>query len=224
MELISTQKIEFLRGLVAEITHNYATGRVIVAVDGIAGSGTEVFADAMAEVFRESGRETFRASIEDFHRSRFDRHLEGADLPAGYYRDSYDYRTLRRVLIDPFRMAGSTGFQTAAFSVATDAAVEARWQTAGANAVLIIDGVFLNRPELRGAWNYSVYLEVPWGVAYVRLAEQRAVDPDPNAESNARYRLGQDLYLAEAFPRGAASAIVDNTDPERPTREFADSC
>lgn len=224
MELISTPKVEFLRGIVKEIMHNYGHGRVIVAVDGVDGAGKTIFSDALATVFREAGCETFRASIDDFHRPRFERHLAGEDSPEGFYRDSFDYRTLRRVLIDPFLMAGSTGFQTTAFDLRRDAPTESRWQTAGEDAVLVIDGIFLNRPELRDAWNYSVFLDVPWSVAYARMAGRDGVDPDPDAPSNARYRLGQDLYFAEAFPRAAASAIVDNTDPEAPRRVFADSC
>jgi uridine kinase len=224
MELIATPRIEFLRGITAEITHNYGRGRVIVAVDGIEGSGTREFADGLAETFREAGYDTFRASINDFHNPRERRRRLGEDSPQGFYEDSYDYRTFRRVLIDPFRMAGSAGFQTAAFDVRRDDNRQSRWLTSGKDAVLIVDGVFLNRDELRGIWNYSLYLEVPWASAYARLAAEFGVEADADAASNSRYRRGQELYLLDAFPRGRANAIVDNTNAEKPTRVFADSC
>jgi uridine kinase len=218
MQLSSTPRIEFLRNLVTEIAHNYGRGRVMVAVDGNdadggsassgdatdgrAGSaGTASFADDLASVFREAGHTAFRASIRDFHRSHAERAARGDESPESYYRDAFDYRTLRRVLIDPFRMAGSTGFQTSAFDDRRDAPTQSRWLTAPADAVLIIDGVFLNRPELRDLWNFSILLE------------------DPNIPGRVL-----EPYFADADPRGSASAIVDNSAPDVPRRIFADSC
>ncbi|NEN07435.1 uridine kinase [Diaminobutyricibacter tongyongensis] len=224
MQLPPTPRIEFLRELVGEIAHNYGHGRVIVAIDGIDGAGKTSFGDDLAAVFREAGHDAFRASMEDFHRSRAERYRDGRESPESFYRDSFDYGTFRRVLIDPFRMAGSTGFQTAAWDVRRDAPTLSRWITGQPDGVLIVDGVFLSRPELRGIWNYSILLEVPWDVAYARLAERDARDPNPDAFANARYREGQELYFAEANPRQYASALVDNADPAHPKRIFADSC
>lgn len=224
MELIATPRIDFLRALTSEVTHNYGRGRVIVAVDGVRGSGTAEFADGLAATFREAGRDTFRAPIDNFAVPHHDLHALGEETPARVYDRSYDYRTFRRVLIDPFGMGGSTGFQTAGFDRQGPAPSEAHWLTGGRDAVLIVDGVFLNRAELRGIWNYSIYLEVPWPVAFARLAEQVGLDPHPEAPSNRLCLQAQELYLADAFPRGRADAIVDNTDADRPTRVFADSC
>jgi uridine kinase len=223
MELPPTPRNVFLRQLMAEITYDYGRGRVIVAIDGVDGAGKGSFADALAAVFEERGTTAVRASMDNFHRSRAERYRLGRESPESFYRDSFDYRTLRRVLIDPFRMAGSTGFQLAAFDLRRDAVRLSRWLTAPADTVLIIDGIFLNRAELRDLWDYSILLEVPWDLAYQRLAERDARDPDPGAEANARYREGQELYFADADPRAQASALVDNTDPEHPLRIVPES-
>lgn len=224
MELPPSPRTSFLRELAGEIAHNYGQGRVIVAVDGIEGAGKHAFASNLAAVFREAGHEAIQASIDDFHRPRHERYRAGRETAEGFYRDSFDYQTFRRVLIDPFRLAGSAGFQLASFDLRRDVPALTTWLTAAADAILIVDGVFLNRPELRGIWNYSILLETPWDVAYERLALRDGVDPDPDAASNARYRDGQELYFAEAGPRSVADAIIDNTDPEHPVRVFADSC
>jgi uridine kinase len=50
------------------------------------------------------------------------------------------------------------------------------------------------------------------------MALRDGSDPDPDAPSNARYRLGQQLYVDEADPKGAASVIVDNSDLAHPHR------
>ena len=224
MRLPTTPATTVLRGLRDEVRQHYRAGRVIVAVDGVDGAGKTVFADRLAEVFAEEGGAVFRASIDGFHRPRADRYARGRTSPEGYYRDSFDYATFRRVLIDPFRTGGGAGFQLAVHDVARDAAVESEWVTAPRDAVLIVDGVFLHRPELRDLWDWSVWLEVPFPVSYARMAVRDGSDPDPDAPTNARYRQGQELYLREADPRRVASALVDNSDLAAPVRVFGDFC
>jgi len=228
MRLPITPATTLWRSLRDEVRHNYPAGRVILAVDGVDGAGKTMFADGFAEAFAEDGTAVYRASIDDFHRPRAERYARGRTSPEGFYRDSFDYPTFRRVLVDPFRdgaqTAGSTGFQLSAFDVTRDAPVDAQWVTAPRDAVLIIDGIFLNRPELRGLWDWSVWLDVPFDVTYARMAERDGCDPDPLAESNRRYYEGQFLYLRDAQPKTAASVIVDNTDPAHPRRVYQDFC
>ncbi|MEU1972324.1 uridine kinase [Microbacterium sp. NPDC019599] len=227
MRLPTTPVTRLWRELRDEVRLHYRAGRVIVAVDGRDGAGKTIFADGLAAVFAEDGSAVFRATIDDFHRPRAERYARGRTSPEGFYRDSFDYATFRRVLIDPFRagrQTTATGFQLAAFDVTRDSAVESAWVTAPRDAVLIVDGIFLNRPELRGLWDWSVWLDVPVDVAFRRMAERDGSDPDFLAPSNARYRDGHDLYLRDHDPRHAASAIVDNTDVERPQRIYRDFC
>jgi len=196
-------KKDVLDALADEILHNYPSGRVIVAVDGDSTSGSAGLADELAATFRDGGRKAFRASLANFHRSRAER---GDETAAAYYEGAYDYSLFRRVLIDPFRSAGSTGFVLAGYDEARDMAVQPKWQSAGADAILIVDGQFLNRPELAGLWNYSI-----WVAGAESGAETVAVQAD-------------ELYLREVAPRAKATGIVDYRDPEHPRRQFADSC
>lgn len=221
MRLVSTPRIEFLRVIAAEIGHNYPRGRVVVGIDGAPGSGTAFFADGLADVFREAGRAAVRASMRDFHAPRAVRRRD--ESGAGYYRDSYDYVTLRRALIDPFRLGGSTGFQTAAFDLARDAPVTSSWTTGPADLVLLVDGEFLLRPAIAGVWNATVFLDVDAVTRYRRLAAPEGRNPDPAAPSNARYVNATELYRAEASPEFAASIAVDNTDEELPLRLYPDT-
>ncbi|MEZ3159868.1 uridine kinase [Microbacterium sp. BWT-B31] len=225
MRLPITPVTAVWRQLRDEVRQHNRAGRVIVAVDGLDGAGKTTFAEGLAQVFADDGTAAFHASIDDFHRPRAERYARGRTSPEGFYRDSFDYATFRRVLIDPFRAqtGASTGFQLSAFDVQRDAPAPSEWVTAPRDAVLVVDGVFLHRPELRGLWNWSLWLDVPWDVAYARMAA-RGCDPDPHAPSNARYYEGQQLYLRDADPRVEASAIVDNTDLEHPRRVFADFC
>lgn len=184
-----------MAALAAEILHNYGHGRAIIAVDGRRASGMQDFADDLASALSDDERSVFTAAIDDFQRPRVEREH-------GLYLDGYDYSLLRRVLIDPFRTAGSTGFALTGFDAERDEPVfQPKWKSAGRDAILIVHGVFLNRPELLSLWNYSIWLD----------------DPSTEDESDT-------AYLGAVSPSARATSLFDNSDPAHPRRIFADSC
>ena len=205
------ERRDTIRALAEELLQNYAHGRVIVAVDGVDPAVTGPFADDLAVELRALEHDTFRASMGDFLYPRVRRDARGADSAVGRYEDAYDYSAFRRVLLGPFRLAGSTGFSTAFFDAKRDVPFESKWETGPADAVLVVDGEFLLRPELKGIWNFSVRLD-----SFLEEVEEAEEQPrDAGAEA---------LYEREAGPRTAASAIVNVSDPDHPRRVFADSC
>lgn len=204
-----------------ELLHNYPRGRVIVAVDGPTAAGKTIFADDLADALRTKGHDVFRASIDDFLRPQAERYARGIDSAKGRYDDAYDYSVLRRVLVEPFRLSGSTGFVVAAFDKTRDTQIEPKWLTGPPDAILIIDGSYLLRPELRGLWNTSIWLDADASVRAGRLAERDGIlNGTPRAD---RYAGAFELY-EKTKPRAAAVITVDNTDADHPRRVFSDSC
>jgi uridine kinase len=198
-------KNDTLDALANEIRHNYSEGRAIVAVDATSAAGGAAFADALADALRTAGSKVFRASLDDFHTAKASR--EGTDAQA-YFDHAFDYSVLQRVLISPFRASGSTGFVLAAYDAKRGAQIQPKWVTAGPDAILVLDGPFLNRPELAGLWSYSVFVEVP-----LDQPEQSTVESEADI-----------LYVVRSNPRAIATAIIDNRIEETPRRVFADDC
>lgn len=79
---------------------------------------------------------------------------------------------------------------------------------APADAVLVVSGRFLHTTDVRGLWNFSVWLESnpPIGAPRPEL---------PDAEEH---------YLRTTRPKAAASVIVENSDPAHPVQVFGDFC
>lgn len=208
-----TERAALLAALAGELRHNWSRGRRFVAVDGPDGAGMGPFADELAVELRRQGSAVVRAAIDDFHRPRAEREARGRLSPEGRYHDSYDYSAFRRSLVEPFRLGLGASFVTAVFDRERDEPRETSWTTAPSDAILLVDGVFLNRDELRGIWNASVWLEVPTTVALER-----------SDELNARNRGAQGLYQREASPARRATIVVDTSAPEHPLRIFGDYC
>lgn len=181
----------------------------IVAIDGVDGAGKTTFADRLAELLPAA----IRSSVDGFHRPRAVRYRQGRDSPRGFLDDSYDYDALRTRLLEPFRAGPAC--ETAVFDHATDTPVSSRAPVTPAS-VLVLDGIFLLRDELRAYWDYSVFLRVGFGETYARMATRDGCPPDPEHPANRRYVEGQRLYLRRYDPEAHASVVIDNTDPASP--------
>ncbi|MBC7443186.1 MAG: hypothetical protein H7311_11850 [Ramlibacter sp.] len=215
MKLVSTPRIEFLRELATEILGIYGRGRQVIAVGGAGAASRAPFAHDLAAVFDGRGHPGFRASLRHFRHSRAEQERFGPESPERLLRYLYDFSLLRRVLLEPFRLGGSTGFVTRAFDSDRDTWIEPTWQTGPADATLILDGEFLNRKELRDLWSYSILVETDVGTG----------TPDAGAtDVGNEHRVADRLYRDEVRPRSRATAVVDLSNPHEPRRVFLDSC
>jgi uridine kinase len=192
-----------------------------VAVDGVDGSGKSTLADELVEPLRRTGRKVIRASIDGFHNPRAVRYFRGSDSPEGYFRDSFDYAALQRELLEPMGPKGSRKFRTAVFDYRTDRAVDTPPRVAADHAVLLFDGVFLQRPELEGLWDLTVWVDAPFDIT-VERAIARDVGNGGDARVTrgkyaSRYVPGQQLYMRECRPRERADILFGNAYLEHPT-------
>ena len=217
------QKEAYTR-LVDQLLQRNPRGRRLIAVDGRAGAGTTHFADALQVAFARAGVEAHRASADDFHRPRPLQDGQGTDSAIGSDEDACDVELLDRVLLQPFRLGGSTGFVTRAFDRATAQPFPMAWETAGPDAVLVVDGDFLQRPALAGRWHAVIHLEADDRTRGSRLMARDGAHPDVRHESHRRYREARERYEREVRPRERAWAIYDTSDWRAPRRVWADSC
>jgi uridine kinase len=196
---------------------------VRVAIDGVDASGKTTFADELAPVLTALGRPVIRASIDGFHNPAAVRRRRGALSPEGYYHDSFNYPALIAALLDPLGRGGSLVFRRAVFDFRTDTVVETPLERAGPNSILLFDGVFLLRPELRNYFDFSIFLRADFSVTVAR-AERRDLDLLGTVEEvrrryRERYVPGQELYLSSVKPEQWASVVIENNDPLRPEIE-----
>lgn len=189
-------------------------GLTMVAIDGVDAAGKTTFADALASHLEQQGKIVVRTGIDAFHNPRAVRYARGKDSAEGYFRDAFNLGGLRTSLLFPARIG--MPFLTALFDYRTDKRVAVNPLIVPLPAVLIFDGVFLHRDELRDEWDLTVYLDVPFEISFARMAKRDGTSPDPDAESNRRYRGGQELYFKDANPKRSADVLIDYADTEHP--------
>lgn len=191
---------------------------VRVAIDGVDGAGKTTLANALAPVMAAQGRPTIRASVDDFHHPRALRYARGRYSPDGFFLDSYDYDAFRTLLLDPLSPDGSGRYVAKHFDLDNDRLIDLLKEQAASGAALIVDGIFLHRPELQSYWDLSIFLKVDFDVSVPRGAQRDpALDsPDPGAPLNQRYVGGQKRYLSECDPEQRADIIIGYNDLREP--------
>src|SRR5215212_1547927 len=138
-----------IRDLAARIRRLSSPHPLRVAIDGRLASGKTMLADELAASLSRSGRSIIRTSIDGFHRPRAERYARGRNSAEGYYYDSRDLAAVTKLLLAPLGPGGDRGFRTQSFDLERERPVDQAASVAVANAILIVDGTFLQRPELR---------------------------------------------------------------------------
>lgn len=192
-----------------------STQPIRVAVDGRTASGKTTFADELAVALQKAGRPVIRASVDGFHQPASVRHRQGRRSPDGYYEDGRDLGAVRRLLLDPLSPEGSRMYVTESFDLRRDVAVEPAFRKVPHDAVLVMDGTFLQRPELRSGFDFVIFLDVDESEA-----TKRGTDRDAHLYGGRgaaaelyrdRYSPAFARYERECQPVQRADLVIDNS-------------
>jgi uridine kinase len=194
---------------------------VRVGIDGHSAAGKTTLADELAAVVPRRGRPVIRASVDDFHRPAAERYRQGRTSARGYYEDSFDFAALRAVLLEPLGPAGSRRYQTAIFDSWLELPIQDAEREAPADAILIVDGIFLFRGDLDDVWDFRIFLHIE-EEEVMRRGPSRDAEWMGSLETaveryQRRYLPGERLYFDEVNPHARADIVIDNTNPHQPT-------
>lgn len=181
-----------------------------VGVDGFSASGKSTLADELAAAVTEHGRTCFRADLDDFKRPRAERHPG----PEGFYRDAFDLDAIRMLLLSPLGPDGDRQVRLRFFDQQAQRPFPIEVQSVPADAVVIADGAYLLRPELRDQWDFRIFVEIDFDLVLARGTARDVAWMDSEQAAAEQYRgyyiPAERLYDAEVDPRTHADVVVDN--------------
>ena len=212
-----SQLLDYLAGRIIEIKRPHP---IRVGIDGPDAAGKTTLAEELMAPLQQWGRPVIRASIDGFHNPASIRHARGLSSPEGYYFDSFNYQMLVESLLAPLGPRGSRRFAAAMFDYRTNSAVPIETNLAEVNAILLFDGVFLLRPELKADWDFTIFVDASFEITLARAQERDTTylgsQEDVQKRYEQRYIPGQKLYFAECRPQERAQVVIDNSDPSNP--------
>ena len=211
---------ELIQQLTAIIEKNQKNHPFCVGIDGASASGKTFLADSIADSLKSKAMHVIRASVDGFHNPKAVRYQKGCNSAEGYYKDSFNNKAIIDNLLTPLGKKGSLQYKKAIFDFKTDKQIVCLPEIALPRSVLIMEGIFLFRPELVQYWDLKIFLDVTSSTVIARAitrdkyylgSEQEIID-----KYHQRYIPGENIYFQEAHPKHTADIVIDNNDFENP--------
>jgi len=220
IEIMRMKREKLIESLAAEVAGLVRSHPIRVAIDGIDAAGKTILADELAVRLVQMNRSVIRASIDGFHNPRSYRYQRGKDSAEGYYRNSFDYGALKIGLLEPLGPNGNLVYRAVTFDYQKDKRVNSAFREAQADAILLFDGVFLQRPELLAYWDLKIFVDIELPESIARATKRDVSDLGSKKAVRERYTKryipGQQLYIAESQPKEKADILVKNDEAANP--------
>lgn len=217
---ISPARTRLIEEIVDRIGH-VSPARLRVAIDGYTAAGKTSFGHELAAAIRRRGRTTLRASLDDFKNPWKEARERGYDRLSGegYYRNAFDFPSIRYLLLGPAGPNGSGQVVLCAHDPLTGKDHRDTTIPAPEDAILIVGSVFAFRPEYNDLWDYRIWIDVDAETA-LRRGIERDTDMEGRDEATRvhrdRYHAAVQIYIAEVHPQSLADIIIDNRDFSNP--------
>jgi phosphoglycolate phosphatase-like HAD superfamily hydrolase/uridine kinase len=185
----------------------------IIGVNGIDCSGKSTFAKALEEYLKAANHPTQIIGIDDFHFPKVIRY-SGPDQAENYYSKSFNIDRLKDKLLKPIHEKGGISTRLDLLDLDTDAYTLTRRYSVSPDTIVIVEGVFLFRPELAPFLDYKIYLDISF-----EESKRRAISRDNTAileKYDTKYHPAQARYIRDHDPASKADLVIDNNDPEYP--------
>jgi uridine kinase len=190
---------------------------LVCGINGIDASGKTLFAMGLAAELKKLKRAVTVVNVDDFHNPKSVRYAN-TNLAHAYYYDSFSYAELIDKVLTPFRTYGHVDVTLMLLDLESDTFTAKRTYVASPGTVLLLEGVFLFRPELIGLIDFRIYLEVSETTALARAKVRDKHIQQGLIESRyqEKYFAGQQLYCCESAPFGVAHVVIDNNNYDEP--------
>lgn len=192
---------------------------IVVAFDGVDASGKTSLADNVHAFFKNKGIESIRVSIDKFHNAKEIRLSKGAYSPEGFFYDSFNYGKILELVLNPIKNRASSIIK-GIYDYRVENGIAADSAKITNDSIILFDGIFMNRDELRGYWDLSIFLDVSFETvrnrAVLRDAKLFGTKDEVLKKYDQRYIPGEELYIASCNPKDRADIVIDNNDWQNP--------
>jgi uridine kinase len=170
--------------------------RLFVAIDGGAGAGKSM----LARGIRDQLRSVSILRTDDFFRP-LNEHPIVRMAPEKLYELYFPWQRMRDEALAPLRRGESAKFQK--YDWSTDRLKE--WVTVEPAEIVLVEGVYSSRPELRPMLDATIFVEAPGDE---RLRRVLAREPNTKGDWITPWMSAEDWYLNQIRPQDTSDLIL----------------
>ncbi len=211
---------ELLQHLAKMILDVHIEHPLRVGIDGARASGKTSLANELEKELKLFNRQIIQISSDDFRNPKAIRYRKGRNSAEGYYHDSCNDRLLIEKVLQPLGPGGDLSYKKASFNFQTDSEVHSPTEYAKKDAIILVHGVFLLRPELVPYWDFKIFLDSNFQITLERAIKRDGYylgsEKEIVLQYNERYIPGMKIYFKESHPAEVADLVIDTNDMNSP--------
>lgn len=180
----------------------------VIGIDGLGGAGKSTIAEELCRGLSEGGSSTVLLHIDDFINKREVRYDPAYPEWQCYYELQWQYGYFRSVIEG---LLSGKPVDAELYDKENDSYFTQSFSAAG-RCVIIVEGVFLQREELRGLFDLTVYIDVPEAVRLERVLRRDTYiggEDSIRAKYENRYFPAERKYVSEYRPKQSADLVIE---------------
>jgi len=209
-----------LNNLISYITGIASQYPIKIGIDGVTASGKSTFSTKLKSSLEATGRAVRIISLDHFHNVREIRYREGRSSPEGYFRNAYNIEGIIKNVLEPLMDNEVFKYKEKIHDVESDKVLNSPWNTIGLETIILVEGSFSLRKELRSYFDCKIYLDVDLKTSEnrgsLRDASLFGTEKEARRLIKERYHEAHKIHLQENEPSKHCNFLINNENPEHP--------
>ena len=183
----------------------------IVGIDGLGGAGKSTLIESLKLELQNESYNSYILHIDDFIHPKSIRYNDSKEEWYCYYNLQWRYDYLIKEILDPIKRGEKIDKDIEFYDKENDTYIKKHIYIPH-NSVLLLEGVFLQRKELKDYLDFVVYLNVPQEIRLDRVLKRDVYigsADDIKDKYNRRYFPAEDRYILECSPTLNADFILE---------------
>lgn len=183
----------------------------LIGMDGLGGAGKTTFAEKLKRNLEFNGFHVVLLHMDDFIHPQKIRYSAKQDEWICYYDKQWRYDYVIENILYPIHL-GETIDQNIEIYDKKNDTYEKRHVSIGSNTIVMLEGVFIQRPELKMFFDFVVYMDVPKDKRLERVLLRDTYIGDRikiQEKYEKRYFPAEDFYMKSCSPIANADYVME---------------
>lgn len=183
----------------------------VVGINGLGGAGKSTLVNSLKSELQNESYNSYILHIDDFIHPKSIRYNDSKEEWYCYYNLQWRYDYLIKEILDPIKRGEKIDKEIEFYDKENDTYVKKHIYIP-LNSILLLEGVFLQRKEIKDYLDFVIYLDVPQEIRLDRVLKRDIYigsADDIKDKYNRRYFPAEDRYILEYSPALNADLVLE---------------
>lgn len=183
---------------------------ILVGIDGLGGAGKNTLSDDIYRYLNKKKIYTIVFHIDDFINNKETRYNEKCPAWKYYYEIQWRYKYFINDVLKKVSKSGDTDIDVELYDKNSDTYFIQKYNIA-LKTIVIVEGVFLQREQLKKLFDYIIYIDIPKPIRFARILKRNAYIGSKNQiieKYKCRYFPAENKYVNEYRPGDVADYVI----------------